>query len=85
MDEKMVEAIERSARAAAAADLKEGGVRNAGNALNFLAWGLRVRQDHGECGFLELVRAADGTPEAVICPVHGRLDAPAWVPPGNSA
>lgn len=81
MDEKLTAAITRSAKLAAAADSKEGGFRSAGNALNLLSWGIRVRQGHDRCGHLELIVGENSTVEAIICPVHGRFEAPAWVEP----
>lgn len=79
MDETMKESLERLARIAADADIKEGGFRNGGNTMAILAWGLRIKQEHHDCGHLDLVITPGSVVEAITCPVHGRFNAPAWV------
>lgn len=68
------------AELAAAADTKEGGTRVGRNVLAMLSWAATFKLEHQGCGPLVIERGPKGI-TAVVCPVHGRSEAPAWEGP----
>lgn len=67
-------ALESAAKAAARMDAKEGHHRNGIWMAQFVSWAAQVREDHRACGRLQVERREGRI--GVVCPVHGRIDAP---------